>query len=111
MEFGRQVQFRNARQFASVTGLAERKQLEDDHTLRTSAKRTILGFHGRDSRATRVRASRAIRYSEISSGAISSAGERFVHTEEVTGSIPVSPTRFRRSETGSQDRGVGLLIV
>ncbi len=25
-------------------------------------------------------------------GAISSAGERFVHTEEVTGSIPVSPT-------------------
>jgi hypothetical protein len=24
--------------------------------------------------------------------AISSAGERFVHTEEVTGSIPVSPT-------------------
>ncbi len=28
-------------------------------------------------------------------GAISSAGERFVHTEEVTGSIPVSPTQFR----------------
>ena len=27
-------------------------------------------------------------------GAISSAGERFVHTEEVTGSIPVSPTLF-----------------
>ena len=26
--------------------------------------------------------------------AISSAGERFVHTEEVTGSIPVSPTAF-----------------
>ncbi len=26
------------------------------------------------------------------SRAISSAGERFVHTEEVTGSIPVSPT-------------------
>jgi hypothetical protein len=25
--------------------------------------------------------------------AISSAGERFVHTEEVTGSIPVSPTQ------------------
>jgi hypothetical protein len=25
--------------------------------------------------------------------AIGSAGERFVHTEEVTGSIPVSPTR------------------
>src|SRR5664279_450447 len=32
--------------------------------------------------------------------AISSAGERFVHTEEVTGSIPVSPTVF------SQVRGV-----
>ena len=31
--------------------------------------------------------------------AISSAGERFVHTEEVTGSIPVSPT------TSSQVRG------
>jgi DNA-binding CsgD family transcriptional regulator len=28
------------------------------------------------------------------SRAISSAGERFVHTEEVTGSIPVSPTVF-----------------
>jgi hypothetical protein len=28
-------------------------------------------------------------------GAISSAGERFVHTEEVTGSIPVSPTQVR----------------
>ena len=27
--------------------------------------------------------------------AISSAGERFVHTEEVTGSIPVSPTQLR----------------
>ena len=26
------------------------------------------------------------------SGAVSSAGERFVHTEEVTGSIPVPPT-------------------
>ncbi len=29
--------------------------------------------------------------------AISSAGERFVHTEEVTGSIPVSPTTDQRS--------------
>ena len=27
--------------------------------------------------------------------AISSGGERFVHTEEVTGSIPVSPTQLR----------------
>src|SRR3982074_2745111 len=39
-------------------------------------------------------------------GAISSAGERFVHTEEVTGSIPVSPTGSgglcpRRARTGS----------
>jgi hypothetical protein len=29
--------------------------------------------------------------------AISSVGERFVHTEEVAGSIPVSPTRFSAS--------------
>ena len=28
----------------------------------------------------------------FAAGAISSGGERFVHTEEVTGSIPVSPT-------------------
>ena len=37
------------------------------------------------------------------SRAISSAGERFVHTEEVTGSIPVSPTRYKsRSEALGQ---------
>src|SRR2546423_11845164 len=43
----------------------------------------------RDARMrTRVR----IGYSRASLRAISSAGERFVHTEEVTGSIPVSPT-------------------
>src|SRR5437588_6720810 len=30
--------------------------------------------------------------------AIGSAGERLVHTEEVTGSIPVSPTRGSRSK-------------
>ena len=30
----------------------------------------------------------------IASGAISSAGERCLHTAEVTGSIPVSPTIF-----------------
>ncbi len=29
--------------------------------------------------------------------AIGSAGERLVHTEEVTGSIPVSPTEYGRS--------------
>src|SRR4029453_10259385 len=33
-----------------------------------------------------------VRYCGRASRAISSAGERFVHTEEVTGSIPVSPT-------------------
>src|SRR5207248_6248996 len=31
--------------------------------------------------------------------AISSAGERFVHTEEVTGSIPVSPTSISAGQT------------
>src|SRR5262249_34767259 len=37
------------------------------------------------------------------SRAIGSAGERLVHTEEVTGSIPVSPTRYKpRSETSRQ---------
>jgi hypothetical protein len=34
-----------------------------------------------------------VRYCGRASRAISSAGERFVHTEEVTGSIPVSPTQ------------------
>ena len=38
--------------------------------------------------------------------AISSAGERFVHTEEVTGSIPVSPTKLRLPLSAeSADRG------
>ena len=32
----------------------------------------------------------------VDSRAIGSAGERFVHTEEVTGSIPVSPTQVKR---------------
>src|SRR6266849_6092728 len=31
-------------------------------------------------------------YLLLSAGALSSAGERFVHTEEATGSIPVAPT-------------------
>ncbi len=39
-----------------------------------------------------VRVEVRIGYSLPSLRAISSAGERFVHTEEVTGSIPVSPT-------------------
>jgi hypothetical protein len=38
------------------------------------------------------RRSMIVRYCGRASRAISSAGERFVHTEEVTGSIPVSPT-------------------
>src|SRR5438094_10257123 len=44
---------------------------------------------------TRVR----IGYSRASMRAISSAGERFVHTEEVTGSIPVSPTAVVSART------------
>src|SRR5207244_9968901 len=43
-------------------------------------------------RYTGVRSVRPVGYSLIASRAISSAGERFVHTEEATGSIPVSPT-------------------
>ena len=52
-----------------------------------------------------------MRYSVVAAGlfagpasrAIGSAGERLVHTEEVTGSIPVSPTRYKpRSETPRQ---------
>jgi hypothetical protein len=45
-------------------------------------------------RSTRMRTATPIGYSRPSLRAISSAGERFVHTEEVTGSIPVSPTIF-----------------
>ena len=37
------------------------------------------------------------------SRAISSAGERFVHTEEVTGSIPVSPTMLLQVTGGVHD--------
>src|SRR5690606_32374058 len=48
-----------------------------------SLKKGTPPFGGRSGSATVVPTSR---------GAISSAGERFVHTEEVTGSIPVSPT-------------------
>ena len=39
--------------------------------------------------------SASIRYSRTPARAISSAGEHFVHTEGVTGSIPVSPTQVR----------------
>ena len=40
------------------------------------------------------------------SRAIGSAGERLVHTEEVTGSIPVSPTsNWRPSSADSADQG------
>ena len=49
----------------------------------------------------------AMRYSKIAlrhphqpqARAIGSAGERLVHTEEVTGSIPVSPTQVRAAQT------------
>jgi hypothetical protein len=43
--------------------------------------------------------------------AIGSAGERLVHTEEVTGSIPVSPTRSEGVSEGSKiawGYGVGV---
>ena len=44
--------------------------------------------------------------------AISSGGERFVHTEEVTGSIPVSPTAcFRWSGSLSMIFIGGLLLI
>ena|SRR5437763_16739558 len=53
-------------------------------------------------RTTRLQApeSRALEFCSHREGAISSAGERFVHTEEVTGSIPVSPTPCFRSSHG-----------
>ena len=54
--------------------------------------------------------------------AIGSAGERLVHTEEVTGSIPVSPTSpelalsqlsssIRQASPLSSGRGLPLLII
>jgi hypothetical protein len=45
------------------------------------------------------------------SRAISSAGERFVHTEEATGSIPVSPTQNPRSEARLHDGDLAFMIV
>jgi hypothetical protein len=39
--------------------------------------------------------------------AIGSAGERLVHTEEVTGSIPVSPTQLK---AGSKTQEPAFLI-
>src|SRR2546430_1918866 len=50
-----------------------------------------------DALTPRMRVPVRIGYSRASLRAISSAGERFVHTEEVTGSIPVSPTVYFRS--------------
>ena len=44
----------------------------------------------------------------ISEGAISSAGERFVHTEEVTGSIPVSPTSNNSTSVAYPGRSLEL---
>src|SRR5947208_5574864 len=58
----------------------------------------------RDARMrTRVR----IGYSRASLRAISSAGERFVHTEEVTGSIPVSPTAVVSARTARLSWSLG----
>src|SRR4051812_31489822 len=45
--------------------------------------------------------------------AISSGGERFVHTEEVTGSIPVSPTSKEPGQSlilGYQTRPLAILV-
>jgi hypothetical protein len=51
-----------------------------------------------------MRVGAPIGYSRTPLRAISSAGERFVHTEEVTGSIPVSPTiRNSRSDPSLRD--------
>ena len=58
------------------------------------------GASGRGPRVAVVKVDHGIGYSfpcssRTTSRAISSAGERFVHTEEVTGSIPVSPTQVK----------------
>src|SRR5438067_10151004 len=65
--------------------------------LRSNIRSNIRSGHGA-SRCSRTRGGTGVRtdapigYSRSSPRAISSAGERFVHTEEATGSIPVSPT-------------------
>jgi hypothetical protein len=60
----------------------------------------VDGPSARGSEVSPALRSPAMRYSKIAlrqyrpqARAIGSAGERLVHTEEVTGSIPVSPTR------------------
>ena len=53
----------------------------------------------------------ANRVQSCASRAISSAGERFVHTEEVTGSIPVSPTYLPSSEARLRTGDLAFLIV
>ncbi|CAG7655151.1 hypothetical protein SBRY_70032 [Actinacidiphila bryophytorum] len=46
-----------------------------------------------------------------SSRAISSAGEHFVHTEGVTGSIPVSPTSTRRGRSATARTGPAYFLA
>jgi hypothetical protein len=63
---------------------------------------TLRSLCGRDAQLTasdRICEGAGTRYRGDPQGsrAIGSAGERLVHTEEVTGSIPVSPTTERRS--------------
>jgi hypothetical protein len=59
--------------------------------------------------AARAIASRSPRsLDSVCSGARSSAGERCLHTAEVTGSIPVAPTGYRRR--WDRVRGPGLLL-
>src|ERR1019366_1487971 len=61
-----------------------------------------------------ARASKALYAGSIpasASRAVSSAGERFPDTEEVTGSNPVSPTRSSRSEAGFRTPETGLKII
>src|ERR1019366_7485372 len=59
-----------------------------------------------------ARASKALYAGSIpasASRAVSSAGERFPDTEEVTGSIPVPPTMFAQVEGRSSNTKTGLL--
>ena len=61
-----------------------------------------------------MRLAPAIRYSRLRFRAIGAAGARFLHTEEVTGSIPVSPTRKSQPEgliIGTDDQAIDYLSV
>ena len=69
---------------------ARRSRHERGHPYCTAVQRTAA-YAARLSKGLVLTPANAVCSS--SSRAISSAGERFVHTEEVTGSKPVSPTR------------------